>query len=64
VRPPTPFVRNPPLGATTGLARTLALVSMQLDWRLDRTDPAVLRDLLYAGLRGWPLPERTAALAR
>jgi hypothetical protein len=51
VRPPTPFVRNPETGY-------LAELSMMLDWRLDRTDPYVLRDLLYHGLRGWPLDQR------
>ncbi len=51
VRPPTPFVRNPQEGY-------LAQLSQMLDWRLDMTDPYVLRDLLYHGLRGWPLDER------
>ncbi|MGH2729259.1 MAG: hypothetical protein ACRDJI_01475, partial [Actinomycetota bacterium] len=51
VEPPTPFELNP---EGTDLAR----LSQMLDWRLDMTDPYMLRDLLYHGLRGWPLPDR------
>jgi DNA-binding beta-propeller fold protein YncE len=57
VRPPTPFLRNPE-------GTLLARISARLDWRLDRTDPWVLRDLLYAGIRGWPLSERALRLLR
>ncbi|MEA2451537.1 MAG: hypothetical protein QOG04_247 [Actinomycetota bacterium] len=53
---PLPFLLNPPTGM-------LAEISQQLDWTLDQTDPFVLRDLLYAGIKGWPLPRATAALA-
>lgn len=55
VRPLVPFLRNPE-------ATTLAKLSLMLDWRIDQTDPFVLRDLLYNGIRGWPLPARTLEL--
>lgn len=45
----TVFAFNPP-------GTTLAKLSQTMDWRLDRTDPALVRDLLYSGIRGWPLP--------
>jgi DNA-binding beta-propeller fold protein YncE len=54
---PVEFALNP--GGTL-----LGDISQQLDWTLDQTDPFILRDLLYAGLKGWPLPKSTAALAR
>jgi hypothetical protein len=48
VKPPTPFARNPD-------ATQLAALSTQMNWKLDRTDPALLHELLYAGLRDRPL---------
>lgn len=56
-------VVNPVVFATNPRGTVLARISQQLDWTLDMTDPYVLRDLLYAGLKGWPLPKSTAALA-
>jgi hypothetical protein len=50
VRPPTPFLRNPPDGP-------LADLSLQVSWTVDQADPCVVTGMMYAGLRGWPLPE-------
>lgn len=58
------YVDNPVAFATNPRGTVLAKISKQLDWTLDMTDPYVLRDLLYAGLKGWPLPKSTRALAR
>ena len=57
VAPPVPFELNPE-------GTKLAELSQMLDWRVDMTDPYMLRDLLYHGLRGWPLPERYDALLK
>lgn len=54
---PVEFALNPSTGV-------LAEISQELNWELDQTDPFVLRDLLYAGLKGWALPKKTAALAQ
>lgn len=54
----TVFAINPPATPTNTLGR----LSETMDWRLDHSDPLLLRDLLYAGIRGWPLP--AADLAR
>jgi DNA-binding beta-propeller fold protein YncE len=51
VKPPTPFARNPD-------ATQLAALSTKMNWKLDRTNPALLHDLLYAGLRNRPLSAR------
>ncbi|MEA2447467.1 MAG: hypothetical protein QOK47_1104, partial [Actinomycetota bacterium] len=51
VEPPTGFALNPTEGELADLSRSM-------DWRLDRTDPYMLRDLLYHGIKGWPLPQR------
>jgi hypothetical protein len=55
VQPPTPFLRNPD-------GTTLAALSQRMNWRLDQQNPYLLHDLLYAGIRGWPLPAADQAL--
>jgi len=50
----------PPMNASTG---TLARLSRKVDWRLDRGDPELVTAIMYAGLRGWPLPEKYQKLA-
>jgi hypothetical protein len=57
VRPPTPFMRNPE-------GTTLARLSKTMNWKLDRNNPYLLRDLLYAGIRGWKLPAHDLQLLR
>jgi DNA-binding beta-propeller fold protein YncE len=50
VKPPVPFLRNPP-------GTTLAELSTMVDWRLDRGDPDLVTAIIYAGERGWPIPQ-------
>jgi hypothetical protein len=51
--------RPPANAAGTPLARLSAL----MDWRrLDSANPYLLHDLLYSGIRGWPLPAQDLAL--
>jgi hypothetical protein len=49
VVPPTDFAWNPSSGDLADLSRSM-------DWTLDMTDPYMLRDLLYHGIKRWPLP--------
>jgi len=48
------------LRRTRARARSPRL-SRKVAWRLDRCDPGLVTAILYAGLRGWPLPERYRA---
>jgi DNA-binding beta-propeller fold protein YncE len=57
VRPPTPFLRNPE-------GTTLAQLSTTMNWKLDRQNPYLLRDLLYASIRHWQLPARDVQMLR
>ena len=50
----------PPTNPSTG---ALARLSRRVDWRLDRGDPELVTAIMYAGLRGWPLPEKYQRLA-
>ncbi|HMC41904.1 MAG TPA: hypothetical protein VKI20_02760, partial [Acidimicrobiales bacterium] len=56
------FVLDGSLPPTNPPGTTLAQLSALMDWRLDRTSPQLVRDVLYAGIRGWPLPSRDLAL--
>jgi YVTN family beta-propeller protein len=58
VRPTVPFLYNPDDGST------LARLSQAMDWRVDHINMSLLNDILYAGLRGWKLPERDLAYLR
>ena len=51
VDPPVGFRLNP-------RGTVLAKLSKSMNWDLDMGDPGMLRDLLYHGIRGWPLPQR------
>jgi hypothetical protein len=56
VDPGIPFASNPSTGP-------LARLSQKVDWRLDRGDPELVTAIMYAGLRGRPLPEKYRKLA-
>jgi hypothetical protein len=63
VKPPTPFVRNPPANEAEGLTAQLEQLSFKANfWNLDQGNPVLEHDILYAGLRGFPLSSEDLAL--
>jgi hypothetical protein len=63
VQPPTPFLRNPPLSEAGAGTAQLEQLSLKADfWNLDQGNPVLEHDVLYAGLRGTPLPTADLAL--
>jgi hypothetical protein len=57
-RPAVPFLYNPDDGST------LAKLSQTMNWQVDHINMALLNDILYAGLRGWKLPDRDLSYLR
>jgi DNA-binding beta-propeller fold protein YncE len=63
VQPPTPFLRNPPLSEADERTAQLEKLSLKANfWNLDLGNPVLEHDVLYAGLRGTPLPSADLAL--
>jgi DNA-binding beta-propeller fold protein YncE len=63
VQPPTPFVRNPSLSEADAGTAQLEQLSLKANfWNLDLGNPVLEHDILYAGLRGTPLPSADLAL--
>jgi hypothetical protein len=63
VQPPTPFLRNPLLSEADERTAQLEKLSLKANfWNLDLGNPVLEHDVLYAGLRGTPLPSADLAL--
>jgi hypothetical protein len=63
VQPPTPFLRNPQLSEAGAGTAQLEQLSLKANfWSLDQGNPVLEHDVLYAGLRGTPLPSTDLAL--
>ena len=63
VQPPTPFLRNPALSEADAGTAQLEQLSLKANfWSLDQGNPVLEHDVLYAGLRGTPLPSADVTL--
>jgi hypothetical protein len=63
VLPPTPFLRNPPVNEAEGVRAQLEQLSLKANfWNLDQGNPVLEHDILYAGIRGFPLSSEDLAM--
>src|SRR5437588_1807265 len=63
VLPPTPFLRNPPVGEAEAATAQLEQLSLKAHFcNLDQVNPVLEHDILYAGIRGFPLSSEDLAL--